>query len=226
MRRKFNFSIGEYYHVYNRGVDKRIIFNDSHDYNRFIVLLHLSNSSQPVDIDKTLRGGLSFPELIRMDMGERLVDIGAYCLMPNHFHLLLKERIENGISIFLKKLSTAYSMYFNRKHERTGSLFQGPFQATHADNDQYLKYLFAYIHLNPIKIVDPNWKESMVFDQVYIKKHLENYKYSSYLDYLGAQRQESIILNKSVFPEYFNMNHSFEDFIEDWLQIKSELLLQ
>src|SRR5674476_643636 len=153
MRRKFQFSIGEYYHIYNRGTDKRSIFLESNDYNRFVLILHLCNNKNPVDISNLIREGLSFTELMNIEVEERLVDIGTYCLMPNHFHLLLREQQENGISLFMKKLLTAYSMYFNKKHNRTGGLFEGPFLARHADTDEYLKYLFSYIHLNPIKII-------------------------------------------------------------------------
>ena len=85
--------------------------------------------------------------------------------MPNHFHILVKEKIENGISKFMGKLTTGYSMYFNKRYDRTGSLFQGVFKSVHADSDEYLKYLFAYIHLNPIKLINPEWKENGIKDK-------------------------------------------------------------
>ena len=88
-----------------------------------------------------------------IDRGETLVDIGIYCLVPNHFHLLIKEKTENGISEFVKKVATGYSMYFNKKYERTGSLFEGPFKAKRIDTDEYLKYIFSYIHLNRKQII-------------------------------------------------------------------------
>jgi putative transposase len=217
MRRTFSFATDEYYHIYNRGTDKRIIFLDSHDYNRFIVLLHLCNSKDPVDIDKLLRGGQTFPDLIDLEIKERLVDIGAYCLMPNHFHILVKEINENGISVFMKKLATAYSMYFNKKYNRTGGLFEGSFKAKHVNEDSYLKYLFAYINLNPIKLVDPKWKENGIEDKVKAEKYLLNYRYSSYLDFLNIKRKENKILNNETFPQYFQESKQFMDFINDWI---------
>lgn len=220
MRRKFIFSIDEYYHVYNRGTDKRLIFLNAEDYNRFVLILHLCNSKGSVDVSNLIREGLSFPDLMDIEVGERLVDIGAYCLMPNHFHLLLREKQENGISLFMKKLLTAYSMYFNIKHKRKGGLFEGPFLARHADTDEYLKYLISYIHLNPIKIFDPRWKEEGIADRLGAKKYLGGYKYSSYLDYLGVKRKEEKILNRDSFPEYFEKFKEFENFIEDWLFYK------
>lgn len=221
MRRKFKFSIGEYYHIYNRGTEKRIIFTSSNDYGRFIVLLHLCNSRSKVDISNLLREGLSFTELIKNKISDRLVDIGAYCLMSNHFHLLLREKEVNGISLFMKKLLTAYSMYFNKKYVRTGRLFEGPFLAIHADSDEYLKYLFSYIHLNPVKIIDSQWKENGIKDRAKAKKYLSGYLYSSYPDYMEIKREESKILNRNVFPEYFTNLKEFEQFIDEWLNFSS-----
>jgi len=212
MERKFNFSVGEFYHVYNRGNDKRGIFLNSHDLDRFINLLFVCNSNKPV-VFKIIQG----ESLDTIDRGESLVDIGAYCLMPNHFHLLVREKVEGGISMFMKKLSTGYVMYFNKKNERTGKLFEGAFKATHVDNDEYLKYLFAYIHLNPVKLIDPVWKEKGISDKEKAKEYLNIYKYSSYLDYIGQNREEAALLNKSAFPEYFTDFKEFSDFISEWL---------
>lgn len=221
MRRKFDFSINEYYHIYNRGTDKRIIFSNSNDYNRFMMLMHLCNNTEPVDIANLLKGGLSFSELMDIKVQERLVDIGAYCLMPNHFHLLLREKQENGVSLFMKKMLTAYSMYFNKKHSRTGRLFEGPFLAKHADGDEYLKYLISYIHLNPVKIIDSKWKEDGIKDKINAKKYLANYFYSSYLDYMGVERREYKILTLKAFPGYFSEIKEFEQFINEWISFKN-----
>ena len=155
--------------------------------------------------------------LDKAERGESIVDIGAYCLMSNHFHLLVREQKEGGISKFLEKLSTAYSKFFNKKYERTGSLFEGRFRAAHVDSDEYLKYLFSYIHLNPVKLVDPKWKENGIKDKIKSKGHLDSYRYSSYQDYRGLNREEGLILNRTVFPEYFNKPADFDDFIDEWL---------
>lgn len=218
MARKFHISIDEFYHVYNRGNNKVKIFLSDTDRKRFQKLLYVCNSTNPV-VFKTIQG----LALDKIDRGETLVDIGAYCLMPNHFHLLLREKTEGGISLFLGKLLTAYSMYFNKKNSRTGTLFEGPFRATHADTDEYLKYLFSYIHLNPVKIIEPEWKENGISDRVGAKTYLANYLYSSYLDYSGANREEEKILNKNAFPEYFATSKDFEQSIDDWLAYKDFL---
>src|SRR5680860_333938 len=159
MQRKFVFSVGEYYHLYNRGVEKRIIFLDNADRYRFLKLIYLCNSHQSVDIGE-ISEGLPF----RHERGETLVDIGAYTLMDNHFHLLVKEKIEGGISKFMGKVCTGYSMYFNKRYKHSGALFQGVFQATHMDTDPLLEYIYSYIHLNPVKIIEPEWKEKGIED--------------------------------------------------------------
>lgn len=217
MQRNFKFSTDEYYHLYNRGVDKRKIFLEERDYRRFLALLYVCNSVKAVDTNIHFHEGRSFLELFSVDRGETLVDIGAYVPMPNHFHLLVREKTEGGLTKFMSKLATAYSMYFNKKNDRTGSLFEGRFKAKHVDEDNYLKYLFAYIHLNPIKIIDPEWKENGIANRDIAKQYLTEYKYSSYPDYMGASRVEGAILNTSVFPEYFKNFKEFEQFIEEWI---------
>lgn len=217
MNRKFSFSVGEFYHIYNRGTDKRKIFIDNSDKERFLKLLFVSNATNPF-VFRDFNIGETYVDFSR---GTQMVAIGAYCLMPNHFHLLIKETTDNGISKFMQKLSTGYSMYFNKKHDRTGGLFQGTFKASHVDDDRYLKYLFSYIHLNPVKIINEKWKEDMAMDKKITKKYLDNYKYSSYLDYRGSKRHENLILNKEHFPEYFSTNIDFNSFLDEWIEIKN-----
>lgn len=222
MLREMNFSTGEYYHIYNRGTDKRSIFMEPHDYKRFDALLYVCNSTESVNISKHFRQGRSFTELFDIDRGEQLVDIIAYCLIPNHFHLLIRERSEGGIQKFMMKLSTGYSMYFNKKNKRTGALFESRFKAKYIDSDEYLKYLIAYIHLNPIKMIDPEWKKNGIQDLLVAQDYLKNYEYSSYLEYQGVTRLESKILNREAGPEYFTTLKDFNDFVNDWLTFKVE----
>lgn len=222
VQRKTEFAVGEYYHLYNRGVEKRIIFIDENDYRRFIFLLYLSNSRSSVDIGNCLRRGYQFEDIFKDKMSGDLVSIGSYCLMPNHFHLLVREKIENGISIFMKKLLTGYSMYFNKKYSRTGTLFEGRFKASHVEQDRYLEYLFSYIHLNPVKLFDHSWRENKNFDSVKAKKFLEDFRFSSYHFYCGKKRAEDKILDNQNFPEYFQGQKDFEEFMDGWLNF-SEL---
>jgi len=223
MLRRIPFLEGEYYHIYNRGTDKRVIFNDDHDYRRFVALLYLCNSESSVNVSDELKKGRSFFELMDIERGENLVSIGAYCLMPNHFHILLTQNVENGISDFMKKVGTGYSMYFNKRNERSGALFEGRFKAKHVDDDNYLKYLYAYIHLNPIKNMDNKWSEGRISNVNKSKQYLSDYKYSSYSDYIGGDRVESKILKPEAFPDYFSEKQEFEVFLEEWLNYEEDV---
>jgi len=214
--RNIDISIGEYYHLYSRGVDRRAIFIDDNDRDRFVRLLYLCNGLKPV-VYKTVQ---AFP-LEEIDIGESLVAIGAYCLMPNHFHLLIKETTDGGVVKFMSKLLTAYSSYFNRKHERTGALFGSEFKASHIDNDEYLKYIFSYIHLNPAKLLDPEWRVHGG-DKTGLYDFTSKYNYSSFYEYSGKERESSVILNRPEFPEYFNTPLSFRDFVWEWLKFNDE----
>jgi len=218
MERKIEIAVGEYYHIYNRGVEKRNIFLDKSDRERLMRLLYIANGHKPF-IFRLVQG---LP-LDKIDIGERKVAIIAYVLMPNHFHLLVKESIENGTSEFMEKLLTGYAMYFNKKYERVGPLFQGTFKAEHADRDEYLKYLFAYIHLNPIKLVEPKWEERGIRNKKGAERYLEKYRFSSYIDYVGVERSESLILAKEEAPDYFSGTRGFKDFLHDWLSYKDEV---
>ena len=211
------FASGEFFHIYNRGTDKRQIYFDKADHYRFLELLYLCNSIDQInvrDIRKIYKNVFDF------ERDEPLVSIGAYCLMPNHFHLLMTANREDGISRFMKKVSTGYSMYFNKRYNRTGGLFQGRFKAEHADVDEYLKYLYAYIHLNPVKLIDPTWKELGTSDLDKSFNYAASFPYSSLSDYLGLVRGENAILNPAHFPEYFRTADEMREELFEWLDYK------
>lgn len=211
--RKISFAANEYYHLYNRGNSKQKIFHDKEDYFRFMSLLYACNSKNNFKVSNLNKNETPYD----FERGENIISIGAYCLMPNHFHILIKEIDNGGISKFMQKLSTAYSMYYNKKYKRTGGLFEGKFKSQHANNDRYLKYLFSYIHLNPVKIINNKWKEKGIENKSEVLEHLKHYEYSSYLDYLEIYRIQDIILNKKSFPEYFLSKHVFLKEIFTWL---------
>ncbi len=212
--RKVNFVKNEYYHVYNRGNSKQKIFQDKEDYDYFLKLLFIANGEEKFKFH-FLEGNV-----YQTKRGNQIVGIGAYVLMPNHFHILITELEDGGISKFLHKISSSYSHYYNKKYERTGTLFEGKFKSEYVDNDRYLKYLFSYIHLNPVKLILPKWKEEGILDKQKVLNFLINYKYSSYQDYLGINRQKSFVLNKEFFPNYFPSKDAFLREIFDWIKIK------
>ncbi|MBI5138903.1 MAG: transposase [Candidatus Vogelbacteria bacterium] len=220
MERPFSFAVDEFYHVYSRGVDKRKIFDSNEDRVYFQKLLFLTNSTERI-ILRNLSRGISVYDINREDT---LVDIGGYALMPNHIHLLLHEKQEHGISTFMSKLLTAYAVFYNKKVARQGALFDGRFRAKHAGEDSYMHYLYAYIPLNIVKLIQPNWKEEGIKNLPIVKQFLDDYPFSSYLDYLGNDREESVILNREPFPEYFHKLADFKDFIHGWLTYKNEEL--
>src|SRR3989344_1162446 len=203
--RKKTFVSEEYYHLYNRGNSKQKIFHDKQDYYRFISLLYACNSVNNFKIYDLGKTETPYD----FERGSLLIYIGAYVIMPNHFHILITQTEDGDISKFMQKLATAYVMYYNKKYNRTGSLFEGKFKAEHLDNDVYLKYIFSYIHLNPVKLIDKNWKEKGIRNKKEALNYLAQYSYSSYTDYMGKERTQNRILNRKVFPDYFPTTKEF-----------------
>lgn len=211
--RQINFASDQYYHIYNRGNSKQMIFHDEEDSDRFCGLLYVCNQNQSFKINNLPKDS----GLFDINIKHPIVSIGAWCLMSNHFHILIKETTEGGITLFMRKVMTAYVMYYNKKYKRIGKLFEGVFKAQHIQNDRYLKYLFSYIHLNPVKHIDPQWKKYGLRNIQNTKKYLLSYKYSSLPEYLGKERVHNKILQKEVFPEYFPGPVYFWKELNDWL---------
>jgi len=142
--RKHPFIVGHYYHIYNRGTDKRVIFTDKQDLDRFFRSMKEFNTIDPIGsiwkINR-LKKQLSAPSA-------QLVDVICYCLNPNHYHFILSPLVDGGIEKFMQKLGAGYTMYFNEKYNRTGVLFQGKFKSILINSDKYLMYLSAYVNLN------------------------------------------------------------------------------
>ena len=218
MNRNFEFSEGEFYHVYSRGVDKRKIYLDDNDSERFCKLLYISNSEKGFELSV-----LSQDSFFSIDRGLQLVDICAYCLMPNHFHLILRQKCERGISLFMKKLLTGYAMYFNARNERGGALFQGKFKAKHISTDEYLRHVPLYVHMNSVDLIETKSKENGI---TYLKKTEEfmiRYPYSSFPDFAGVDRDKANIINKGALPPYYSsLEERLED-LKDWLVITPEI---
>ncbi|NCU28397.1 MAG: hypothetical protein EOM85_01870 [Candidatus Moranbacteria bacterium] len=189
------------------------------------MLLYIANSDSQLRLDNLIKHShKKFNEIFELDKGERLVSLGAWCLMTNHFHLLVRQEVDGGITKFMKKLGTGYSMYFNIKYQRQGSLFGGPFKSKLiGSNDNYLIQLLAYIHINPLEIQFPDLENKINnYDKNKMKKFLESYEYSSYRDYLGYKRVEGSVLNRDCFPDYFKDKKSFREFIENFYNFIQE----
>ncbi|MFZ2205471.1 MAG: transposase [Minisyncoccia bacterium] len=208
--RKQSFAIDEYYHLYNRGTEKRLIFLDKQDYQHFLFLMYICNTEKSI----ALRNVGEF-----FDRKETIVDIGAFCLMPNHFHILVREKIESGISTYMRKLLTGYSMYFNKKYTRTGKLYEGVYKSTHINTDNYLKYIYSYIHLNPAKLIDKNWKEKRTKSISELLKYIFEYPYSSIKEY---SENKFKILNPLQFPSYFKKPDDHKKELFEWLNFNEK----
>jgi putative transposase len=122
--------------------------------------------------------------------------------MQNHYHLILRERTENGIARFMQKVGTMYTMYFNAKNDRVGGLFVRPFRSKHIDTDDYLKRVIQYVHLNPAELFEPGWKDGEIQDLKALRSSLQSYRYSSLPEHLGMHRPESSIIDLGLVHSY------------------------
>lgn len=196
-KRNIPFAVGEWYHCYNRSIENRIAFEDTHDYYRFLELIYLANDELPLRRDNI--GVRKFEEVMNIPRGNKLVAIGAFCLMPNHFHLAVKEVSEGGITAFMRKVGTAYTLYFNSRHKRVGNLFLKPFQSRHVSAESHLQNLISYVHCNPAALYDPDWKTSHVVDPRFLAERMASYPYSSLSAHSGAHTPTEAILDAEAF---------------------------
>lgn len=234
--KKPQFVNGEIYHIVNRGVEKRNIFQQICDYFRFISCLYECNDRNAVVMRdrKEERKNQKQKSIGQKSIGdtygnsrrkrEPLVEIWVFCLMPNHFHLVLRQLVDNGISLFMKKLGDSYVGYFNRKYNRRGmgSLFQGPFRAIHIETQDQLINVVCYIFTNPVELLEKTWKEEGVQNPQRAIKHLESYRWSSYLDYIGKKNFLSVT-NREFLIKAFGSSQNIKKFVEGWILSKAEL---
>jgi putative transposase len=202
-RRNIIFSNDEYYHVFNRGVARMPIFNTPGDYIRFLETVRFykleSNNLRfsHRSLDKT---GHLIPTT-------KIIDIISYCLMPNHFHLLIKQLQENGIANFMKKTTNSYAKYFNLKNDRVGPLLQGNFKAVHIETTEQLIHVSRYIHLNPVV-------SNLVIKPV-------DYKWSSYGEYVKLSNFK--ICDKDIVFQQFNEAYTYLQFVDDQIDYAKRL---
>jgi len=213
------------YHIYNRGVEKRNVFLDNQDYARFVHDLFEFNDEAPawnlgrsLEINSMIEVGL---QSLSKDKEPRklLVDIFIFTLMPNHFHLLLRQKKENGISRFMQKIGTGYTNYFNKKYERVGSLFQGKFKAVSIDEDAHFVHLPYYLHSNPLKLAGPATQNSNSDSWTF----LEKYKWSSFPDYIGKKNFPSVT-QREFLLDFFGGKEKYKKETKEWLKDKSKNL--
>ena len=215
---------GEIYHIVIRGIEGLKLFRDEKDYFRMISDLFAFNNIYPISSTHRWQINKSPSRTFLANMGGRklLVEILAFCLMPNHVHLLVKQLQEGGISKFMRKIGAGYGNYYNQKYKRVGHLFQGRYRLVHIENDKQFYTIFVYIHTNPVAIIFPNWKERGVKDAKQAIDFLENYKWSSYQDYLGSKNFPSLT-SREFSTETMGGIKGCREAVNSWLEFKKEL---
>lgn len=184
----------QYYHIYNRGTEKRALFEGTTDRRRFLKTLRYYQIAGP----KPKFSNYFKLELFKIDPSKKIVEILCYCLMPNHFHLLIKQLRDGGITEFLSKVSNSYTKYFNTKYNRVGPLFQGEFKAVLVESDEQLLHLSRYIHLNPLS--------------AFLVKNLDDYEWSSFKEYTGGAVG---LCAKDGILGFFKSPKSYQQFVLD-----------
>lgn len=201
-------SEGEYYHVYNRGVNKQDIFYDERDWVRFLISILFSQS--PLDVNNPgylVTKFIGHPmldnsKLLGRVVKDRYVELVGFCLMPNHFHLIVKEHKEGGIAKYMQRVQNAYTKYFNTKHQKSGHLFQGPYKIVHVEDNEQLLYLSAYIHRNPLDLPKSVISKIIGHPMLDKMKKEEIYPWSSYQDYLGENRFEGLLVPEVITEQF------------------------
>lgn len=193
--RKVPFAVGEWFHCYTRTIDHSRPFVQSDFLERFLELLYLSNQKTYTPNIAVLRRTRLHAEMFSRSRHEPLVSIGAYCVMPTHYHLLVRPVAEGGLSSFMQRVGTGITKYYNETHSRVGSLFISPFRAKHVGDDRYFRRVADYIHLNPVELVAPDWKKRKVTNIHAVAKSVNAYKTSSLMDYIGSPRPQRSLLD-------------------------------
>ncbi len=197
--RKVKFVEGEYYHIYNRGIEGRTIFNDPKDLDRFIESIEEFNSLESY-------GGIYrslFDKYKNRKTGKKLVDIVCYAFNPNHYHFLMTPLVDKGIENFMQKLGTGYTMYFNKKYKRKGVLFQGVFKSVYVDSNEYLLHLSVYINLN-------NKAHQLRGETSQLIKN-------SWNSYIDNSISDNLLGNTTIITDQFKNTKEYQDFAEEIL---------
>lgn len=216
------------FHIVVRGVDKRKILLDEQDRFRFIHDLFELNNQEVVSNNtisfkrKTLQDQYKTFRKSNVNPKERqprklLVKILCFILMPNHYHLLINENIERGMSRFMQKLNSGYAQYFNKKYEREGTLFQGRYKKVPIISEAHFIHLPFYIHFNCLDLKYPEWRERKLKNHKGVIKYLDSYRWSSHLDYCGIKNFPSVT-QREFLNEFFGGPKEYRKAIGDWLK--------
>ncbi len=243
-RKPRQFIEGEFYHLILRRLENEPLFVDIDDYYRGIFSLYEFNDAKPVIIRERRAARDRFKKIIREIEGEEapikivepskpllivdkrdlLVEILAFCLMPNHIHLLVRQLKKGGISKFMQKLGSGLASYFKNKYgvKLKGYFFQNRFTAIHIQSDEQLRAVFVYIHTNPISLIEPKWREVGIAKPEKTIKFVENYKWSSYQDYIGKKNFPSLT-KREFMLKVMGGEAGCKKWVEGWIRQKGEI---
>ncbi len=220
MKRKEKFVPGEYYHIYNRTILNIPEFEDYDNAKKLAQCFLLANSTESGPAFNYLRNdkNASFRKAVEIAWrGDKLVDIVAYAIMPNHYHLLVKELKENGVSNFVRKNNVSIAKYINIKKDRKGTLFDGPFESKHVNSNKYLLHLSLYIHLNPLDFIDgKNWRKGNLKNWQQKKKELLKYPWSSLKSFLYEDYEDWVLSGTDIVMGQFKDKKEYEKFLREW----------
>jgi len=218
--RKIPIISGEIYHVCNRGVDHRKIFIDEEDYYRFIHdLFEFNDENSVINVNYFFNNkSAQSMDTRRPYIGPRkiLAEILAFSLMPNHYHLLIKPKTDAGGSELMKKINGGYARYFNNKYQRQGALFQGRYKAVLIENESHFIHIPYYIHANPLDMVAPGWREGKIVDHKKALEFLENYRWSSFPDYIEKKNFPSVT-QRNLLLDISGGESKYKKHFTEWL---------
>ncbi|TRZ83500.1 hypothetical protein D4R86_00705 [bacterium] len=220
--RKIEFIPGEYYHIYDHGVEERKVFVDEYDFKRALVCLGVFNDTKPSPekLFRFVKNPLQLTKRYNPDNRDRLVDIIAFTLLPTHYHFFLQERQEKGISRFMHCFNKGYARYFNLKYERRGTLWESAFGAKLIDNEAYFTHIMTYIHLNILDLHHPQWREGNIKNWEKVAGEMKNYPWSSYSYYRTGKSDPPflnlIITKPDWLSEYYPKLDDFEKDLRLW----------
>lgn len=234
-QRKEQFLNGDIYHINSRAIDDNLLFKDINDYFRGIYSIYEFNNVNSVNIfnrrrdriiekkiEKPCEGGAHTN--LQMEKRDRFVDVFAFCLMPNHIHLLLKQIKDNGIIKFMSKIGGGYGGYFNRKYQRKGYVFQNRFKSVHIKDDNQFMTVAPYIFTNPVALIEHGWKEKGIRNHSTkeVIKFLEEYKWSNYQDCIGIKNFPSVT-QRDFLIETMGGENGLKDAVKNWIEYKKDI---
>ena len=226
-----NHITGNIYHILSRGVDKRKIFLDDRDHLRFIHDLFEFNDTNPIsninyffqqNHKSTTKQQYTAIARRYIEPSERkarklLIELLAFTLMPNHYHLLIKPRFDNGISKFMKRLNMGYARYFNEKYERSGALFEGRYKSIAINTEPHFLHIPYYIHSNPLDLYIPEWRERKIKNHSLAMKFLKQYRWSSFSDYINIKNFPSVT-QRDFLLNFYGGTEEYKKYISTWMQ--------